>query len=192
MLQLHRKKYSVKSSLEELIQGCRKKHAKAQGVLYERYAYRMMGICVRYCRTREEAEDTFQEAFVKVFDRINTYKGGNFEGWMARIFVNTSITNYHKSQKYHQNQDIEFIPEPALDQETALQKLSNDELHHIIKQLPQGYRMVFNLYVVEGYKHHEIAEILQISVGTSKSQLHKARAILAAWLEKYQITAYVE
>jgi len=192
VFKLRRKKYSTQTPLEDLIEGCQQGHSGAQSILYERFAARMMGICMRYCKTREEAEDVFQEAFVKVFEKINTYRGGKFESWIIRIFINTSITNYHKSRKHYTQQAIEFIPEPAVKQEDALQKLSTDELHHLIQQLPEGYRMVFNLYVVEGYKHQEIAELLQISVGTSKSQLHKARAMLAGWLEKYQITAYVE
>ncbi len=192
MFQLRKKKYSAQSSLQDLIEGCQKGHSVAQSALYEQFASRMMGVCIRYCKTREEAEDTFQEAFVKVFEKIGTYRGGKFDSWMIRIFINTAITNYHKARKHYDNQDIHFIPEPSVNQEDALQKLSNEELQNIIQQLPEGYRMVFNLYVVEGYKHNEIAQMLQISVGTSKSQLHKARAMLASWLEKYQITAYVK
>jgi len=151
-----------------------------------------MGICLRYAYTSFEAGDIFHDAFVKVFKYINSYKGqGSFEGWMRHIFVNTAINHFHKNKKhYYHDDNSEYDHVPDLP-EDALSKLAVEELLKLINKLPEGYKMVFNLYVVEGYSHKEIADMLQVSEGTSKSQLSKAKALLKKYLIKKSSPDYV-
>jgi RNA polymerase sigma factor (sigma-70 family) len=162
----------------EIIQGCLKHKASAQEKLYALYSRRMMAICLRYTRSRAEAEDTFHEAFVKVFKSIHTWKGGSFEGWMRRIFVNTAINSFHQNKKYFDHVDASYAENIRCASDNGLEELSNKELLQVINQMPDGYRMIFNLHVVEGYNHNEIAEMLNIAEGSSKSQLSKAKNYL--------------
>lgn len=163
---------------EELVEGCLNGKAKYQKALYEQYGPRMMAICERYARNHMEAEDNFHEAFMNIFKKIKQYKGGSFYSWMRRIFINVSINNYHKHKKHYYQDDItEAVGIEAIDV-SAVSQLSEAELMRKIDRLPQGCRTVFCLYVIDGYKHVEIAEMLGISEGTSKSQLFKAREML--------------
>lgn len=148
-----------------------------------------MAVCVRYTNSRFEAEDIFQEAFVKVFKHLHTYQGGSFEGWMRRIFVNTAINHYHRNRKYQEQQDYSKIEEVMPAQEDVISKISGQELMLLINQLPEGYKLIFNLYEVEGYNHREIADMLGIAEGTSKSQLAKAKSYLRKVLQKYTMSA---
>ncbi|WP_414523982.1 RNA polymerase sigma factor [Umezakia ovalisporum] len=168
------------SSDLEILEGCLKGNPKSQEALYYRYGSKMLAICMRYTRTTHEAEDLFHEAFVRVFEKINQYKGqGSFEGWMRRIFVTTAINYFQKNKKDLGLKEMDHTVEAiSYKEESAIDRLSAEELTRLISQLPAGYRMVFNLFVIEGYNHPEIAEMLQISEGTSKSQLAKARAML--------------
>lgn len=168
----------------EILQGCLKGNPKSQEALYYRYGSKMLAICYRYTRTTHEAEDLFHEAFIKVFDRIHQYKSnGSFEGWMRRIFVTTAINYYEKNKKDLGLKEVDDAVEAlAFKEESAIDRLSAEELTHLISRLPDGYRMVFNLFVVEGFNHTEIAELLKISEGTSKSQLAKARMMLRKWI----------
>ncbi|WP_207431404.1 sigma-70 family RNA polymerase sigma factor [Sabulibacter ruber] len=173
---------------EEIIAGCKQEKAAFQEKLFQLYSRRMMAVCVRYTKSRFEAEDIFQEAFLKVFKNINGYHGGSFEGWMRQIFINTAINHYHKNKKYQEQLDYSTVEEVVPNDEDIISTLSGQELMGIINQLPEGYRLVFNLYIVEGFNHREIADMLQIAEGTSKSQLAKAKSYLKKMLQKHSIS----
>lgn len=173
----------------EIIQGCIEHKASSQEKLYALYSRRMMAICMRYTQSRVEAEDVFHEAFVKVFKNIHTWQGGSFEGWMRRIFVNTAINYYHQNKKYFDHVDASQAENLMSSTDNVIATLSNQELLELINQMPEGYRVVFNLYVVEGYNHGEIAELLGIAEGSSKSQLSKAKAHLKKLIEDRLISA---
>lgn len=173
------------AELIELIDGCLKEDRRTQELLYKRYSNRMWGVCLRYSRSREEAEDILQEGFMKVFDNIGKFKfEGSFEGWVRRIMVNTALRHYNKSvfkeeKLANDDEEIDALVDPA-----ALANISEKELLRVIDELPEGYRVVFNLYVIEGYDHKEIAEMLGIAESTSRSQLTKARLMLQKRLNK--------
>ena len=170
-------------SEEQLIERCKNQDRAAQKVLYDKYAALMLGICTRYVFERSEAEDILQEGFLKIYTKIKEFEGrGSFEGWMKRVIVNTAITHYHKSAKHNKyHYDITEVQELKFD--NKIYKESNftmDELYRIIHSLPEGYKVVFNLYAVEGYKHKEIAELLKIDINTSKSQYSRAKKLIQA------------
>ena len=173
----------------EIIQGCLETKASAQEKLYNLYSRRMMAICLRYTRSRFEAEDVFHEAFVKVFKNIHTWQGGSFEGWMRRIFVNTAINYYHQSRKFLDHVDSSYADNLMSTSENAVSALATQELLQLVDRMPDGYRLVFNLHVVEGYNHAEIAEMLNIAEGSSKSQLSKAKAYLKKLIDDRLISA---
>ncbi|MEJ5267192.1 MAG: RNA polymerase sigma factor [Bacteroidales bacterium] len=168
--------------LNEIIAGCRKMDKRAQRCLYERYASLFMGIAYRYSKSREDAEDILQEAFVKILTRIDQYsETGSFEGWMKKILVNTAISHYRNSLKHDFHKDFDSIQETQIldgDYEIDNEEFTREELLRSINMLPPGFKIIFNLYAIEGFKHREIAEMLNISVGTSKSQYSRARALL--------------
>lgn len=173
---------------EEIVLGCLKGKRKAQEELYNLYGSRMFGVCLRYTQNRMEAEDVLQEGFVKVFKNIQSFKnlGENSLGnWIKRIMVNTAI-NYLRDQKKHRYMlDVETTDNISEDSENdffteLISLVSHDEILEIVQKLPQGYRMVFNLFAIEGYSHAEVADMLQISVNTSKTQLFKARMNIVA------------
>lgn len=173
----------------EIIQGCLKKQASAQEKLYALFSRRMMAVCLRYTRSRFEAEDVFHEAFVKVFANIHSWKGGSFEGWMRRIFVNTAINHYHQNRKYFDHVDSSHAETMLSSSDNVIAELSNQELLDMVNRMPEGYKLIFNLHVVEGYNHNEIAEMLNIAEGSSKSQLSKAKAYMKKLLEQRLIPA---
>nr|WP_230391985.1 RNA polymerase sigma factor [Pontibacter sp. FD36] len=175
-------------SEEEIIAGCKQGKASSQEKLYQLYSRRMMAVCMRYTSSRFEAEDIFHEAFVKVFKHMDSYSGGSFEGWVRRIFVNTAINHYHKNRKYLEQLDYSSIEESTPSSEDIISQISGQELLALINQLPEGYRLVFNLHVIEGFNHLEIAEALNIAEGTSKSQLAKAKSSLKKILLKQKIS----
>lgn len=168
---------------EELIKGCIKKKAECQRLLFETYAGRMMSLCLRYVGD-QEAKDIMQVGFLKVFDYIHQYKGeGSFEGWMRRVFA--SIATRHLSKKKLDFADIDDIGSNISNAEpTAIDKISEEEIHALIRKLPDGYRAVFNLHVIEGYSHEEIAKLLSIQPTTSRTQLLKARKMLQGFITK--------
>jgi RNA polymerase sigma factor (sigma-70 family) len=179
---------------EQLIQGCIKNKRKAQKQLFDKYSSVLLGVCMRYARNRDEAEDILQEGFVKVFMRLNQYEGkGSFEGWMKRVMVNTALSYYRQNLKHYYHQDIEEISEIKLDDAGIEEsEFSEEEIMEIIKNMPDGFRVVFNLYAIEGYKHREIAELLGIDVNTSKSQYSRAKKFIQQKLfelnkEKYYL-----
>lgn len=171
---------------EQIIRGCCKKDKKAQKMLYNKYASTMLGICMRYAQNRSEAEDILQEGFVKIFLNINQYLGkGSFEGWMRQIMVNTALTNYRNNLKHYYHNDVTEIAESRIDDDVSYDgEFTQEELLKIINDLPEGYRVVFNLYAVEGYKHKEIAEMLSIDESTSKSQFSRGKKLIQQKLEE--------
>ena len=174
-------------SLEELVLGCQKDERKAQKELYDKYAPLLLGICIRYAKDSSEAEDVLQEGFIKIFDKIKSYNNdGSFEGWMRRLMVNTAISNYRKNLKRYYKVDIDEPFVKGISQDWTKCDYTKGELLGVISTLPEGYKMVFNLYAIEGYKHKEISGILGISENTSKSQLSKARKYLKNEMEKLE------
>ena len=126
---------------------------------------------------------------VKVFKSISTWNGGSFEGWMRRIFINTAINHYHKNKKYFDHVDSSYAESMLSSSETALDEMSNQDLLDMVNQMPEGYKLIFNLHVVEGYNHNEIADMLHIAQGSSKSQLSKAKAHLRKLIHERLISA---
>ena len=171
---------------QQIIKGCAKHERKAQQLLYDRYSRFLLGICLRYAADKAEAEDILQESFLKIFFNIKDFSGtGSFIGWLRKVTVNTAITHYHKNLKYRYHVDIEEY----VSVETGVTSFEEDfftseELYRVLNELPSGYRMVFNLYAIEGYKHKEIAEIMGIDTNTSKSQYSRAKAVIRDKLEK--------
>lgn len=168
----------TKTQEQLLVEKCIQGSANAQENLYNLLADKMFAVCLRYANSRQDAEDVLQEAFIKVFKNLNKFKfQGSFEGWVRRIMVNTSIEHHRKMAKWKYSEDVQeiSIKDSSIG---ALEKLKAEDLMKMIGKLPQGYKTVFNLYVVEGYSHQEIADTLNVSVSTSKSQLFKARAAL--------------
>ncbi|MCU0429496.1 MAG: RNA polymerase sigma factor [Cytophagaceae bacterium] len=174
-----------------LLEGCKRNEQSAYEALFRRYAGKMLAVARRYSKTNFEAEDLVQESFIKIFQKIHMFENkGSFEGWIKRIVVNTALNHFDKTKKEHYHVDIQTsvdIPDTQL--ESIFERLSNEELLQILQELPEGYRMVFNLYVIEGYTHKEIGEMLDISEGTSKSQLFKAKAMLHKLFERYKVEA---
>ncbi len=170
------------NSDSDLLKGCIKGKPGAQRELYERHSRLLLGICIRYAGNVEEAEDILQEGFVKIFKNICHFKGeGSLIAWMRRIMINTAITAYHKSLKHRYHDDIGEIKEIDMTMsDWSEADFTAEELKKIIQRMPDGYRMVFNLYAIEGYKHREIAVMLSIDENTSKSQYSRARR----WLQE--------
>jgi len=167
-----------------IIKGCIAGDRASQQKLYNLYARKMMGVCLWYARSREEAEEILQDGFMRVFTYISTYKGkGSFEGWIRKIIVNAALFKYRN--RSHLRAVVEYNAEEHDVKESAsvIEILEAKELVKLVQTLTPGYRMVFNLYVLEGMKHREIAELLGISEGTSKSNLADARAILQKALQ---------
>lgn len=169
----------------DLIEGCIRGDRKMQFELYQRYAPKMYGVCLRYAGKAEEAEDILQEGFIKIYNKIGSFRGeGSFEGWMRRIFVNTAIEHFRKKTYL---QPITEYEENTLEGKylNVLDNLAEQDIIQLVQKLSPGYRTVFNMYVVEGYTHKQIGEALGISEGTSKSQLSRAKIILQEMVQQY-------
>jgi len=169
-------------SEKEILAGCIKGKQSAQRELYKRYSRLLLAVCNRYAKDLDEAEDILQEGFVKIFLNIHRFKAeGPLLAWMRRIMVNTAITHYHKMAKHRYQDDIADVSESKFeDKGWGESEFTREELFKVIQKMPDGYRQVFNLYAVEGYKHREIADILKIDENTSKSQYSRARR----WLQE--------
>jgi len=166
------------TSEEQLIRQCRKNNAAAQEKLYRQYASRMLALCRRYVSDRDQAEEIMILGFTKVFRKLDQFEfKGSFEGWIRRIMVNESLTFIRKNKNMYLEVDIEQANREP-DYARLDDHLQAADLLKLIDQLPTGYRTVFNLYVIEGYSHKEIADRLKISENTSKSQLSRARTLL--------------
>lgn len=177
----------------KLIHGCIRNNRESQYQLYNLLSPRMYAVCLRYCNDRDTAEDLLQEGFVKVFQNLEKYRGdGSFEGWVRKIFVNTAVENFRKSNKMVPLVNLDAVSF-NLEYEAPPHDLHVEDLMKFVQSLSPGYRTIFNLYVVEGYSHKEISEMLNISEGTSKSQLARARYLLQKMIaedqQKIQINA---
>lgn len=192
---------------QEIITGCKKYNHKAQKALFERYAPLMRGVCIRYAHFKSDAEDILLEGFIKIFDKIKDFKGtGSFEGWMKRVFINYAIDYYNKNRKhYHQinltdnDEVMNYTEEEILEINAAGTECNEDtfnatlvdkagfthcELLEILNDVPEPFRLVFNLHCIEKYKHEDISELLNISINTSRTRLLRARKIVQQLLHK--------
>lgn len=171
--------------LKQIINGCRKRHRKSQKQLYKLFYAYGMSITLRYAESRDQAAAILNDAFMKVFTNIDKYDPNRtFKPWLRQIIVNTAINHYHKNKTDRQLEDLETANTQFGKEERIISGISYDEIIAMVQQLTPGYRTVFNLYVIEGFKHREIAEMLGISIGTSKSNLAKAKRNLQSILEK--------
>ena len=171
---------------EKLIRDCLKGKLPAQKQLYELYAEQMLAICYRYTRSASDAEDVLQEGFVKVYQHLGQFKSeGELGAWIRRIMVNSALNFLKKNKKYQS--EMYFTEEylHPIAEENASHRIEAKELADLIRQLPQGYQVIFNLHAVEGYSHVEIGEMLGISNGTSRSQYARARKLLISWIDTY-------
>ena len=160
----------------EIIKECIEGNRIAQEKLYNFYASRMRGTCLRYSSSVFEAEDIFQDGFIKVFTHLKNYKyQGSFDGWIRRIIINTAIDTYKKNSLMDDHISFDMLEEDEITSVEIAYNMTEEDLIQVLSKLPQGYRMVFNLYAIEGFSHKEIAEMMQITESTSKSQLFKAR-----------------
>ncbi len=164
---------------QQLIAGCKKGNRLAQRELYDKYAPRMLAVCMRYVNDRETARDLLQEGFIKVFTCIDSYSGlGSFEGWVRKVFVNGALEYLRKTDVLREATDLDNAPELVQPEASVLSNISAAELMKMIQQLPAGFRAVFNLFAIEGYSHREISEMLKITESTSRSQYTRARQML--------------
>lgn len=185
----NKKKQTLSES--ELIDGCIKQNRKAQAQLFEQYQRLVMGLCLRYAHNQQDAEDIFQEAFIRIFIHLPKSKPIQSLGkWIRKIAINTAINHYHKNQKHTGHLPYEVKEVSNQEYRQIIDKLSNDELIQIINGLPEGYKWVFNLAVIDGYGHKEIAAMLNISESTSRSQLVRARRQVKIKLQKIGIDRY--
>ncbi len=174
----------MESEEVELIERCKKGHAAAQRDLYRRYSPMMFAVAIRYSNTRHDAEDIAQDAWVKVFRYLKSFSEHNsFEGWLRRVVVNTAITHYRRQKKHNHHIDIDDVYATPQDLEAFKEvDYNKEEIEKAINALPKGYATVFKMYVIEGFKHKEIAKTLGVDVNTSKSQLSRARKALQGTL----------
>ncbi|HEY8688871.1 MAG TPA: RNA polymerase sigma factor [Chitinophagaceae bacterium] len=174
----------------DLIQGCIRGDRQMQEQLYHRFSPKMYTVCLRYSGNAEDARDLLQEGFIKIFKNLSKYRGdGSFEGWIRRIFVNTAIEHFRKKVYL---QDVTETQERTLEDKewNVLDDLAEKDIMKMIHQLSPGYKAVFNMHVIEGYSHKEIADILGINEGTSKSQLARAKMILKKMMhDRYNKTS---
>lgn len=173
-------------SLNQLIENCKNNDTKAQGELYKLFSSKLFSVCLKYSKNYAEAEDNLQDSFLTIFNKMGQYKRkGSFEGWLKRITINTVL------QKYRSQKVFDIVNENSVEDvelEVDEDDLSIDYLLQIIQELPDRYRLVFNLYVLDGYSHKDIADMLNINIGTSKSNLARARQILKQTIENYKTT----
>ncbi len=175
------------SEIKNIINGCLKGNRRDQELLYRRHAAKLYAVCLQYSGNDEEARDILQEGFIKIFENLAYYKHeGSFEGWIRRIMVNTALEKYRSRHNLYRIDDIDDIPEPDADPDNEdYSGLEAVDLIEIIRELPPKYRMVFNLFAIEGYSHKEISKMVNISEGTSKSNLSRARMILQRRVGSY-------
>jgi RNA polymerase sigma-70 factor (ECF subfamily) len=173
---------------ELMIQGCLDNMATAQEALYNRFSPRMLGVCYRFARNREDAEDMMQEGFIKVFSQIHQFRNqGALEGWIRRIIVHTCINVLKKNKKFTDSVDLFHANSIYLNENNIPSILMAKQVVECIRLLPVGYKTVLNLYAIEGYSHKEIASILDIEESTSRSQYTRAKAMLEDVLLKKKI-----
>jgi RNA polymerase sigma factor (sigma-70 family) len=170
--------------LKSLLDGCKTSDRRSQELLYKQYFGFAMGICLRYTKNRDEALEVLNDSFLKVFNKIDKFDFEKpFRTWVKRIVINTAIDNFRKQQKHYFHKDIDEVISEESKEISAIDKLNFEDLLMLIHKLPHAYQVNFNLFAIEGFKHEEIAEIMQISVGTSKSNVSRARFLIRRMLE---------
>lgn len=183
--------FSTKKHLDtdketDLIQRAKEGDPRAQKAIYDKLSGKMFAVCLRYMGDRESAEDILQDGFVTLFSKLDYYSGvGSFEGWARRVFVNTALMSLRKKDAMKDTEDVSVVRGLAASEPSAIEKIGYQDLIRLISQLPTGFRTVFNMYVIEGYSHQEIAKELGISETTSRSQLQRARVLLQSKINKY-------
>jgi len=175
------------TEIKDIIKGCLNGNRRDQELLYRRHSAKLYAVCLQYSGNDEEARDILQEGFIKVFEKLGCYKHeGSFEGWMRRIMVNTALEKYRSKTNLYRVDDIDTLAEKNIEPDAEdYSGLEINDLLTIIRQLPPKYRLVFNLYAIEGYSHKEISKMINISEGTSKSNLARARIILQRRVGSY-------
>src|SRR5574344_2071303 len=178
-MQLFGNKKHLDSQEKEWIEGAKQGDRKSQKAIYDLLSGKMMAVCLRYMGDREAAEDILQDGFVTLFSKLDSYSGmGSFEGWARKIFVNTALMSLRKKDALKISDDIDAALDLKSETASPVQDIGYKDLLKMISGLPPGYRIVFNMYAIEGYDHKEISESLGISEATSRSQLHRARIML--------------
>jgi RNA polymerase sigma-70 factor (ECF subfamily) len=164
--------------LQKIIKACKRNNLKAQSQLYKCYKDDLYILCLKYCKNKEEAQDNLQDSFLEIFDKIKSYKGiGSFEGWMKRITIHKAIDKYNKKQPLNIEINDSILEDTTIDSD-RIEVIPLDEILNYIQELPPRYRLIFNLFELDQYSHKDIAELLNISINTSKSNLHRAKHIL--------------
>jgi RNA polymerase sigma factor (sigma-70 family) len=170
-----------------LVIECVKGNIRAQRELFDKYAQKMLGVCMRYTKNTEQAEDILQDGFIKVFNKLKDFKNeGSLEGWVRRVMVNTALDQIRKNGKLLGNINIDDVGYKIENNAFTLEKMMAEDLMKLVQSMPEGYKVVFNMFAIEGYSHGEIAKTLGISENTSKSQYSRARNYLKERLEKAQ------
>lgn len=171
-----------------LINECVKGNAKAQKMLFDKFAPKMLTVCLRYSSSQMDAEDILQDGFVKIYNKLVDFKmEGSLEGWIRRIMVNTALDSIRKNKKHSMDANIDDVGYKISNFEIASDAIEAEDLMKMVHSMPDGYRVVFNLFAIEGYTHKEIGDLMNISENTSKSQYSRARAYLRTLLEKLEI-----
>ncbi len=179
-----------KTGEHELVKGCLAADRNCQELLYGRFARRMYAVCLRYARHNEEAQDLLQEGFIRVFEKLDSFRlEGSLEGWVRRIMVHTAINHFRRKASQQERIGMDHIPEVPVSS-NAIGTLGEQELLALVSDLPDGYRHVFNLYAIEGYDHAEIASMMGCGESTSRSQLAKARKMLQLRLHEKERTVH--
>lgn len=164
---------------ENLVKECVSGNTIAQKKFYDMFARKMMGVCLRYTNNYEEAQDVLQDGFIKIFNKLPMFESkGSLEGWVRRIMVNTALDAYRKGKKHQKNVDVDSVSFLLDSDDYTIESLNAEDLLKVIQSIPEGYRVVFNLFAIEGYSHKEIAEQLGVTESTSKSQYSRAKKML--------------
>lgn len=164
---------------EQLVKECVSGNTVAQKKFYDLFARKMMGVCLRYTNNVEEAEDVLQDGFVKIFGKLADFESkGSLEGWVRRIMVNTALDQYRKNKKHQNDVDVDLVGYKLEKDDYIIETITAQDLLKIVQAIPEGYRVVFNLFAIEGYSHKEIAERLGVTESTSKSQYSRAKSLL--------------
>ena len=161
-----------------LVEKCIKGDQRAQRMLFEKYARKMLGVCLRYTRSKQQAEDVLQEGFIKVYSKLEMYQGGSLEGWIRKIMINSSLDKIRKEKKRQGDVHVETVDFKLENNSFILESLEAEDLLKLINTMPIGYKTVFNLFAIEGFSHKEIGEKMDISENTSKSQYSRAKSYL--------------
>ena len=173
---------------EQLVKECVSGNSVAQKKFYDLFAKKMMGVCLRYTNNYDEAQDVLQDGFIKIFNKLPKFESkGSLEGWVRRIIVNTALDNYRKNKKHQGNVDVDSVGFMLEKNDFTIEEINAQDLLKIIYTIPEGYRVVFNLFAIEGYSHKEIAEKLGVTESTSKSQYSRAKKLLRKLLVENNI-----